>query len=96
MIRNSKKIFLPIVVSLFFTTTDITAGELKDPAYWLDRMSTALRELNYQGTFVYLHDQKLEAMEIVHRVDADGERERLFSLNGAAREIVRDRDEVKC
>jgi len=35
-------------------------------------------------------------MRVVHTIDADGERERLVSLNGAAREVVRDNASVTC
>ena len=34
---------------------------------WLNEMSSALQSLNYDGTFVYLHDGKLETMRIVHQ-----------------------------
>ncbi|MEA2094813.1 MAG: sigma-E factor regulatory protein RseB domain-containing protein, partial [Pseudomonadota bacterium] len=52
---------------------------------WLEGMSSALRGLDYDGIFVYLHDGRLEAMRIIHRVDGEDERERLVSLNGSAR-----------
>jgi len=63
---------------------------------WLDEMSSALQTLDYDGTFVYLHDGKLEAMRIIHQVDAGGERERLVSLTGSAREVLRDDKAVTC
>ena len=63
---------------------------------WLDEMSSALQTLDYEGTFVYLHDGKLEAMRIFHQVDAGGERERLVSLTGSAREVLRDDKAVTC
>ncbi len=63
---------------------------------WLDRMSQAGRSLNYEGTFVYQHHKKLETMRIVHKVDEFGERERLVSLEGAAREIIRNNKSVTC
>lgn len=63
---------------------------------WLDDMSSALQTLNYDGTFVYLHDGKLEAMRIIHRVDGKGEGERLISLTGSAREVLRDNETVTC
>ena len=63
---------------------------------WLDRMSNALQSLNYDGTFVYLHDDKLEAMRIVHQTGAGGEKERLVSLTGSAREVLRDDKVVTC
>ena len=63
---------------------------------WLDDMSSALRNLNYEGIFVYLHDDRLEAMRIIHRIDGEDERERLVSLNGSAREVLRDNETVTC
>jgi sigma-E factor negative regulatory protein RseB len=63
---------------------------------WLDEMSSALQTLDYDGTFVYMHDDKLEAMRIIHRMDAGGQRERLVSLTGSAREVLRDDKAVTC
>lgn len=62
----------------------------------LQRMSHALEALNYEGTFVYLHEGDLEAMHVVHRVDAQGGEERLYSLTGAPREIIRKHKSVVC
>ncbi|MGB5305394.1 MAG: MucB/RseB C-terminal domain-containing protein [Gammaproteobacteria bacterium] len=67
-----------------------------DPRQWLDDMSSALNTLDYDGTFVYLHDDRLEAMRIIHRLDNGGVRERLVSLTGSAREVVRDEKAVTC
>jgi len=63
---------------------------------WLDAMSGALQNLDYSGTFVYLHDGKLEAMRITHRRDGEAEKERLVSLTGSAREVIRDNQSVTC
>lgn len=63
---------------------------------WLDQMSHALTNLDYQGTVIYLHDGQLDSIQIVHLVDDDGEHERLTSLNGAPREVIRTRDKVTC
>lgn len=63
---------------------------------WLDSMFRSLRSLNYDGTFVYYHDDKLEAMRIVHQSNAGGEKERLMSLTGSAREVLRDDKVVTC
>ena len=45
-------------------------------------MSRAAHELDYEGTFVYLHDKQMLAMHITHDVDEQGEHEHLVSLNG--------------
>jgi sigma-E factor negative regulatory protein RseB len=63
---------------------------------WLNAMSEAQQSLNYDGTFVYLHDGKLEAMRIIHQRDSAGEKERLVSLTGSAREVIRDNQSVTC
>jgi len=64
--------------------------------HWLDQMSIALQSLNYDGTFVYLHDGKLETMRIVHQTGEHGEMERLVSLTGSPREVLRDDRAVTC
>lgn len=63
---------------------------------WLMKMNHAARTLNYLGTFVYQNNGQLEAMRIIHKVDGATTRERLVSLNGAPREIIRTEREVVC
>ncbi len=71
--------------------------EYKDEAYiWLEKMHNAVKQLNYRGTFVYLHNHHMETMRIIHTVEDGVERERLISLNGAQREVVRSKGEVIC
>ncbi len=63
---------------------------------WLNKMSRAMQSESYTGTYVYLHEDQLETMQINHMRDENGERERLLSLNGEAREIIRDNSNVTC
>lgn len=72
------------------------AAEERDARGWLREMEKSVKTLNYQGNFVYLYDENLELMRVVHTYDSNGERERLISLNGAAREVVRDDASVTC
>ncbi len=67
-----------------------------DAYSWLMRINQATRELNYEGTFVYQHADQLEAMRIVHRAEDGTVRERLVSLNGAPREVIRNESQVLC
>ena len=62
----------------------------------LARMQRAAQTLNYDGTFVYQSGDQLETLRIVHRVGRHGVQERLVSLNGAPREIIRSNREVRC
>lgn len=63
---------------------------------WLERMIQAAHRLNYTGTFVYQHGGSLQTMQIIHAVDNDGEHERLVSLSGPPREVIRNHDKVTC
>lgn len=59
-------------------------------------MTNAVRQANYDGVVVYSSGQRMETMRIVHGFDGKRERERLVSMSGDAREIVRDGDSVIC
>lgn len=63
---------------------------------WLERMSRAVHVLNYEGTFIYLHQGRLQTIRIIHGSDDKGERERLFTLDGPSREVTRNNDRVAC
>ncbi|MDX1527862.1 MAG: MucB/RseB C-terminal domain-containing protein [Gammaproteobacteria bacterium] len=63
---------------------------------WLEKMARASQSLNYDGTFVYRNGDRMESMRIIHRATPGGERERMFSLTGAAREVLRDSEKVTC
>jgi sigma-E factor negative regulatory protein RseB len=80
---------------LAFSLSSIAADDAA-PKEWLERMMQAVQKLNYQGTFVYLHDNQLESMKIVHAVKRDRVRESLMSLNGTPREVIRDDESVTC
>ena len=62
----------------------------------LVKMQSALQQLNYHGTLVYSQDGQIQSMRVVHKADSAGEVERLISLNGSAREVVRNNDVVTC
>ncbi|MEE8634837.1 MAG: MucB/RseB C-terminal domain-containing protein [Acidiferrobacterales bacterium] len=76
--------------------TGLAASTAATAYDWLMKMNRATRELNYDGTFVFQQGQKLEAMRIIHWADKGSVKERLVSLNGTAREIIRDDQQVMC
>jgi sigma-E factor negative regulatory protein RseB len=59
-------------------------------------MILAVQTLDYQGTFVYLQNNQLETMEITRLQRPEGARERLVSLNGSPREVVREAGILAC
>ncbi|HDP89046.1 MAG TPA: transcriptional regulator [Thioalkalivibrio sp.] len=84
------------LVVLIFALFPALAFATDDARQWLDRMSHAVQSLSYEGTFVYSHDGRMETMQIVHALGPDGPRERLVSLSGEAREMIRDHGVLTC
>lgn len=85
-----------VATGLLLLSVQGVALAASDAHEWLQRMSMASRSLNYSGTFVYQHSGHLEAMQVLHAMDENGERERLMSLTGPRREVLRDNREVTC
>ncbi|MFK8078738.1 MAG: MucB/RseB C-terminal domain-containing protein [Granulosicoccus sp.] len=75
---------------------DKNANSVTDPAMLIESMSLALRTLNYEGTFVHAQGTNLTGMHILHASDNNGEYERLTSLDGEAREVIRNNTLVTC
>ena len=90
--------FFPAVLGLcaLLAQGPVHAELPSDPLSWLGRISSAGQRLNYVGTFVYQSGGHVETSRIAHRVDADGEHERLEVLDGSPREIIRRGNEVHC
>lgn len=61
---------------------------------WLQRMGDALNNASYVGEFITESVNRSETLSIVHRVRDGVVSERLVSLSGNGRELVRENDEV--
>lgn len=60
----------------------------------LKKIASAARELNYRGVFVYQHGDHSESSRITHLVDRAGEFEKLETLDGPRREVIRTDSEI--
>lgn len=67
-----------------------------DPAAWLLQASDAARQTSYQGTVVYRDARTLEVLRVVHRQKDGQVQERLTSLTGEPRDLLRQGDAVAC
>lgn len=83
-----------LMTALFSGTAAIAAED--DVQTWLDRMTQAVETLNYRGTLVHIRDGAVDTMRIVHRADEDGVHERIYSIDGEPREVLRDGSRVRC
>lgn len=68
----------------------------QDAALWVARAAGAARTLNYVGTIVYQHGPRVETSRLIHLADGGQELEKLVSLDGPAREVIRSQGEVRC
>lgn len=87
-----------IAAFCFLLMQSAVAGEQRpaDGFEVLDRMSRAMQSQAYSGTFIYRHKDKVETLKILHR-NRDGRvDERLITLSGKPREIIRSDSVVTC
>ncbi len=68
----------------------------QDAQQWLDRMTRAVEDFSYQGTFVHLLGDEVETLQIFHLNDDGRISERIVSMDGVGREIIRNEDEIYC
>ena len=67
----------------------------QEAAEALDRAAQAARSLNYSGTLVYQHNGRTETSRVLHLADSRGEHEKLINLEGPAREVVRNNEQIR-
>ncbi len=60
------------------------------------KINKAAADVSFSGTLVYASDGEIKVMEVARRVQDGMMQERIYSLNGEAREIIRDKDKVWC
>lgn len=75
-------------------TTAATATTAPDAQSWLVRASAAARTASYSGIYVYTSAGIAETARVTRLRTANGDAERIESLDGARREVVRRGDEI--
>ncbi len=72
------------------------AAEGQTTLDWLKTVVFAGHQTDYSGVFVYQYDNRVETSRITHVVGNDSEYEKLESLDGPKREIIRHHGQVWC
>ena len=85
-----------IALAAFVSAVIVPVALAEDAAPWLARAASAARQLNYTGTVVYQHGGLFETSRLIHLNDRGEELEKLVNLDGPAREVIRNRGEVRC
>lgn len=81
---------------LLLAAANVNAGEQQDSLDWLKIVAFAGHQTDYSGIFVYQYGNRVETSRITHVVEPDGEYEKLESLDGPKREIIRHHGHVWC
>src|SRR4051794_39111346 len=91
------RVWLVLLLGATGAATAGDTGSSNDALAWLKKMAAASRQLNYSGTIVYQHRNHVETSRVVHYVNsAGGEFEKLETLDGPPREVIRSNDQVIC
>lgn len=87
-----------VALSLWFCLAGggALAATDEDAVFWMNRMASASQKISFSGTFSYLSGKRLEALRIAHVVGPAGELERIETLDGNPREVIRTNGEVRC
>ncbi len=84
------------LILLFCIGTGLVRAESAEGTEWLEKMSHAMKNLNYQGTVAFMKNGQLDTMKYIHAAKDGVEQERLLSLNSPMREVIRDSGTVSC
>lgn len=71
-------------------------AEAVTPGQWLVEAAQAARTGSYQGVIVYRGDNVLETFRVTHRFAEGSERERIQSMTGEVREILKQNEKLTC
>lgn len=85
-----------LALGLLLASWGVGAQTPGDAVNWLGRIAAAGQRLNYSGTFTYQSGNRSETSRIAHLRDGNGEFERLETLDGSPREVIRSNGEVRC
>jgi sigma-E factor negative regulatory protein RseB len=88
-----KSIWLIVVLAAMMASG--ASAQSTDGATVLAEMASAMRTLDYQGSFIYQHSGRIDTLRVFH-AGAPRERERLISLNGPRSEVIRNGSTITC
>jgi sigma-E factor negative regulatory protein RseB len=84
--------YVPAMLLMLLSWT-LQAGD-DDPSLWLERMGQSLHTHSYEGTFIFQRGDRIDTVRVVHAAEDGGYRERLQTLTGSAREVIRSVDRI--
>ena len=88
----SRKILAAVSLALLA----IPAFADSEPGDWLNRMASAVKTSNYEGTVIRIRDGQAEALKVIHTIKDGVIREKVVAQEGNGLEIIRNGNEVHC
>jgi sigma-E factor negative regulatory protein RseB len=72
------------------------SAETVTPNEWLDRMSDAVKTMDFEGTVIRRRNGQSEALKVIHKVIDGVVHEKITTQEGNGLEIIRNGNEVHC
>ena len=94
--RPRLKLCETLLSGLLLVAVNAYASEEQDSLDWLRVVAIASHQTDYSGVFVYQYGNRVETSRITHVVEPDSEYEKLESLDGPKREIIRHHGQIWC
>ncbi len=85
-----------LAVLAFGLSIGLGAQAADDTNQWLVKAALAARMTSYEGVLVYRGDNVLETFRVTHRFANGSERERVQSMTGEVREVLKQNDKLTC
>lgn len=100
---GSKKLASFVVAGIFISSETFAQqpsksqeGMSQDPLVWLNMIARSVKEADFTGIYIHQYGHKVDTARITHLSDESGEQEKLETLDGLSREIIRKNEEVTC
>jgi sigma-E factor negative regulatory protein RseB len=94
--RNCLFIATTAAMAFAIVSTSSQAREKITPDEWLDRMSTVVKTVDFEGTVIRRKNGRADALKVVHRVVDGVVKEKVITQEGDGLEIIRNGNEVHC
>jgi len=94
--KSTEKLALVIVIALMTVASLGAARDRISPEEWLDKMSVAVKTVNFEGTVIRSQDGDVQPLRVVHKKIEGVVNERIVVQEGNGLEVIRIGDEVHC
>jgi sigma-E factor negative regulatory protein RseB len=84
------------LIGLMATATFVAARDKTSPEEWLQKMSSAVQTLDFEGTVIRRQNDDVQPLKIVHKKINGVINERIVVQEGNGLEVIRIGDEVHC